>query len=1086
MRRLAVLVASAAALIAAAPAAAQSGRTDDATKRVVLLSGSELGTVDCNSLWVPAIDHLAKMRFRIKGVDQKFSGGFVTVSNYDSDHNCDVTLGKGEQMDLAAQAKVFAAWLEKEGRPVDIVAFGTGGLVARVALGMQGTPDWPGPLPVEDVITVGTPHLGSKAIAAACPSRPVCQDLDPDTGSGKGQLAFLDRFQNPLGDWTAIAGAGDELVKPESALGMDADHETTYADAKLTHAKLLRDLASTRNAVVTYQHRGTEIIEWRKAPHLVERIGLNLVYGSDGNDSAPTTQTGCTGYSETPGGATVVRFPGMVGWKGTHDMSYVKNGIMEAYADCLKKVYASKELTSDGPVRVNGLDLTPRPGSVITIDPAKRLVKGDHVNLSIPSQYFGALPVPLRQDAEIAWTLPREAGKLEGNDLDGFTLSGAGKVAGLKLKGSAKLTFIQGGIQLDTNLQLPGLFSADMPTGKAYVQKPQCSDGTDNDNDGKTDTADSNCSSPQDNYEDAADNPGFATTIKSDNVKGLFLDKISGTVEGNIRLGKLELPAMSLSYSLPDNAWTASVTAVLPIPNAPKVKVEGGLKDGQLSKFSVDVTGMNAGPLPANLYLQRVKLGWVREPFEIQFGTGISWDRRYTFPNYGTFAAAEVEGDVSYTETNLKMSGKLLLFGIEWGNGSADWKFGNGVTMNMVIGRSMSINKTYGKTKANLKATLQGTFAGAIDKTGVDLRATGGACFEGSLEFFVYKRDQPKTCLGEASVRGSVKKGLMAFTVCGQVDLGVWAGAIGYGIRSEVDQFGKTIETADVMMGSCDVENWHKPPATAAQAGGAPSVSVGAGVPAEVIAVEGDGAPPRVALRGPGGAMVPPPADASGIVKGDGYMLLHSTADNTTYAIIGKPAAGRWTVEPQPGSALVTDLRAADALPAPSVHASVKGGRLHYDVKAAKGQTVTFKEALPGGGTQTIKTVTAGSGAVKFTPSFGPAGRRSIVAYVDQDGAPRTTIKVATFKAAALRALAAARGVRVVRRGSKLTVTWKKVPGAVKYLVGVKTGDGRSLLFDGKTRRVVVKRMFGTRKSVVTIRAVRADNAYGRPSVKRG
>ena len=76
--------------------------------------------------------------------------------------------------------------------------------------------------------------------------------------------------------------------------------------------------------------------------------------------------------------------------------------------------------------------------------------------------------------------------------------------------------------------------------------------------------------------------------------------------------------------------------------------------------------------------------------------------------------------------------------------------------------------------------------------------------------------------------------------------------------------------------------------------------------------------------------------------------------------------------------------------------------------------------------------------------------------------------------------------MRVVRRGSKLSVTWEKVPGAVKYAVGVKTGDGRSLLFGGKTRQVVVKRMFGTRKSVVTVRAVRADNAYGRPSVKRG
>ncbi len=260
---------------------------------------------------------------------------------------------------------------------------------------------------------------------------------------------------------------------------------------------------------------------------------------------------------------------------------------------------------------------------------------------------------------------------------------------------------------------------------------------------------------------------------------------------------------------------------------------------------------------------------------------------------------------------------------------------------------------------------------------------------------------------------------------------------------------------------------------------------MGAGVPAEVIAVEGDGAPPRVALTGPGGASVPAPAEATGIVKGDGYMLIHSTADNTTYAVIGKPAEGRWTVEPQPGSAPVTDLRAADALPAPSVKASVHGARLRYAVKAAKGQTVTFKEVLPGGATQAIKTVTGGSGSVRFTPSFGPAGRRSIVAYVDQDGAPRTTIKVATFKASAPRTLAAPRGVRVVRRGSRLTVTWKKVPGAVKYAVGVKTGDGRSLAFTGKSRRVVVKRMLGTRKSVVTIRAIRADNRAGKPSIKR-
>jgi hypothetical protein len=67
-----------------------------------------------------------------------------------------------------------------------------------------------------------------------------------------------------------------------------------------------------------------------------------------------------------------------------------------------------------------------------------------------------------------------------------------------------------------------------------------------------------------------------------------------------------------------------------------------------------------------------------------------------------------------------------------------------------------------------------------------------------------------------------------------------------------------------------------------------------------------------------------------------------------------------------------------------------------------------------------------------------------------------------------------------------MTVTWKPVAGAVRYVTEVATGDGRSLMFETKGRRVVVKRMLGDAKSTVKVRAVRTDEKLGRGRVASG
>jgi hypothetical protein len=122
------------------------------------------------------------------------------------------------------------------------VAHGTGGIVVRYAIATNSS------LAVEDVVTLGTPHAGSAALAKECVGRPVCQELDPATETGKAMIVKLatPEFANPQGaggtDWTAIAAAKDELVTPESALGMSTAHETTFQDPKLTHESMLHDI----------------------------------------------------------------------------------------------------------------------------------------------------------------------------------------------------------------------------------------------------------------------------------------------------------------------------------------------------------------------------------------------------------------------------------------------------------------------------------------------------------------------------------------------------------------------------------------------------------------------------------------------------------------------------------------------------------------------------------------------------------------------------------------------------------------------------------------------------------------------------
>jgi len=86
------------------------------------------------------------------------------------------------------------------------------------------------------------------------------------------------------------------------------------------------------------------------------------------------------------------------------------------------------------------------------------------------------------------------------------------------------------------------------------------------------------------------------------------------------------------------------------------------------------------------------------------------------------------------------------------------------------------------------------------------------------------------------------------------------------------------------------------------------------------------------------------------------------------------------------------------------------------------------------------------SGSVRFTPQTGPAGRRRIVAIVEQYGLPRATLTLGSFRAAGPPRPGKVTHLKLTRRGGSLRVTWKSPKQPFRRAVYADLSDGRELL----------------------------------------
>ncbi len=348
--------------------------------------------------------------------------------------------------------------------------------------------------------------------------------------------------------------------------------------------------------------------------------------------------------------------------------------------------------------------------------------------------------------------------------------------------------------------------------------------------------------------------------------------------------------------------------------------------------------------------------------------------------------------------------------------------------------------------------------------------------------------------LGTVKVGGELVFSNQGLAGCARIELPILPDLVG-GAGIKFPNGHLTLNLADLISGirfftGCDLGEY-KPFGNLFRAdgatGGARSFDLKPDSRGVALSIEGAGAAPHVRLRSPSGKVLDFTTSPEGAKLPEGIGVVIEDEDRTV-VILGKPEAGRWTVEPTPDSPPLTQVKKADILPKPAVRASVSGQgavrRLGYDITPIDGQEVRFVQTAPGA-TKTVATVKRGGrGQVRFAAAEATGQARTIVAEVSQHGLPRASMEVARFRAPNPRVGRVTR-LRVRRRGTRALITWNRAPAARRYEVTVRTPGGGRLYFPVADRRQVTVPGAGRRGRItVSVVAISAGGRRG-PAVRR-
>ena len=579
---------------------------------------------------------------------------------------------------------------------------------------------------------------------------------------------------------------------------------------------------------------------------------------------------------------------------------------------------------------------------------------------------------------------------------------------------------------------------------------------------------------------------------------GVKTDAVKIEVE-NAYLGSLQINNLCLSYVAagsstsackpPDNSavptecaggsdearWDGAAELTIPTASRPKLGLYAGVRGGAFSYAGAQVSNLGTSvPIATGVFLDKFGLGLCVDPppFRLKGTTGIK---------FGSGGKFYLDGSIEYVNSEpwvIEARGSLSL---------------------------------YDQNVANAKLRYQST--GDIDFA-FDARMNfGGGAFtlEGDVAGWYQAKDSKFDVFGRAKV-------CVAKIVCvgGEVAIShigvagcVRVGKVPKSIKVKFPKVWKSkITTTEVSNGasyrwagggvknmllSCGTGDVRAQKAISS-AGDDPAKRTKIRLretPGALLILKGDGAPPKVEIRGPKGVRIK--ADDAGELKEDRYFFAQDDAANTMNVTIANPEAGDWTVRALPGSAPLTRVSQAPVYPDASADGQVKKAdddderdteksqdgdgdgdkddddrkyTLSYAYLQQPDQEIEFVEfgketqevigraggeecdrvdEIPEDGFPGEPKITCGE--IDFEPGPGPKGDRKIIGVVYSQGVPTDKFTVDEFKAPKEEKLDAPEDVNIERVGTKASIFWMRVADARGYRVNVDLSNGESMVY---------------------------------------
>ena len=685
-------------------------------------------------------------------------------------------------------------------------------------------------------------------------------------------------------------------------------------------------------------------------------------------------------------------------------------------ADCFKDLGKGKFRTT-GSVRVNGVDFTAPASGTFTVDTKAHTVeaKGSY------STKVGSIVL---REGSLIWNVTQI------NQVPGLSAFGV-KLFGLGISGTADVKFDAVGAAVTVNVDLP--YPLDAIRGQ--------------------------------------------TTLRTTMSTGLIVDGVHITAT-TIPIGPVEIRNLDLLYTGANDGFEGKADLYLP-PSADKaVSAAFGFAGGTFKHAEFEI-GAPAPPFPLPL--------WAAPPVVLnRVGlAAVSDDKGFTLKGGVEIVAGKEIAGLKPVSINALPSG---------GGGASLFipKKGDYAVI-AAKGKIAILDIPVATGQLSLSTAGPLTFGGSanIDFEIVDINVLiEGGINLSNAEF--YAGGKGSACVSLLNLEGcahvSAILSSIGFAVCGSLEgkekISGASVSIGLGYDRKWKGSGQ--------LGDCKYDEYKPASLTGSgararrlaadgeaallQAGGAQTLVLPGG-PQRGVRVKGAGARPGFTFAGPNGRTLTVAAGTSEPSFGGPVAALPVGPDEVELQV--KQPAGSWTLTPAAGST-VTSVTTAEALPTPKLSGSVgkAGGRARtLRVKAGNlgDQTLIVREVLAGGGARELgKVKRSGTSTLRFTPTDGPAGKRTIEAVVVAGDRQVGVVPITTYTAPGPQKLPAPRSVTLKRSKTAVAVKWSKVSSADRYRVKIVATDGREqiLTVDSPKTKVSVPAVTADDKVTIRVSAV--------------